>query len=89
MCFPLFHFDGPLTHVFGESDCLAETCVDMNPHHYSCCRDFPTGIMHHFVKHANGLVLHFQKRRLDRNRIARMELALVLDVLFYDGVYLL
>jgi hypothetical protein len=45
--------------------------------------------MHHFVKHANGLVLHFQKRRLDRNRIARMELALVLDVLFYDGVYLL
>ena len=41
--------------------------------------------MHHFVKHAEELVLHFQKRRLDRNRIARMELTLVLDVLFYGG----
>src|SRR5215472_1113258 len=57
----------------------------MDPDNHGCGCNFAAGLMHHLVNHVNGLFLHFQKCRLDRDRIARTEFPLVLDVLFHGG----
>jgi hypothetical protein len=70
--FLLFHFDRPLSHVFGQRNGFTDFCVDMTAHYDGGRSDFAAGFMHHLVEHMNGFVPDFQKGGLDRDSIARM-----------------